>query len=59
MEKLLGRLLLVAACFAILCVLGWSSPENPSVALHANPLKANHEQYQRIAASNYYVQNGN
>lgn len=59
MEKLLGKLLLVAACFAILCVLGWTSPENPSVALNANPLKASHEQHQRISASNYYVQNGN
>ncbi|SCW54257.1 hypothetical protein SAMN04487970_101439 [Paenibacillus tianmuensis] len=59
MEKLLGRLLLAAGCFAILCVLGWTSTENPSVALHANPLKASHEQDQRISAFNYYVRNGN
>ncbi|UUZ80687.1 hypothetical protein LJK88_38540 [Paenibacillus sp. P26] len=56
MEKLLTKLLFVLSAFAVLLVLGISSSPEPSASLNPNPMKANHEQFERIQDVSMYVQ---
>jgi hypothetical protein len=55
--NLIIKLFFAAAAFGLILSLGLASQEN-SAAISANPMKANHQQYERIQETNMYVNGG-